>query len=52
MPINGWRATRFFAIYNVDFELSTTSASKSVKGRKRDMLDFFPTPRIRKLRRP
>ena len=52
IPMRGCRDTNPLMVKSVDLEDSVTSPSRSVRGRKRDIPDFFPTPRKRKLRRP
>ena len=52
IPRRGWREIRFLAVNNVDLLVSITSASNMLRGRKSDIMDFFPAPFTRKLRRP
>ena len=52
IPRRGWRAIRFLTVNNVDLLVSMISASSMFKGRKSDIVDFFPAPFTRKLRRP
>ena len=51
MPVKEHEDERLRAVKSVDLEDSVISASRILRGRNSDM-DFFPTPRTKKLRRP